>query len=411
MDFFSLYKNPLLLAILWPCMSFLNRCSFISQAKKWLEIEDAARELAAEMRLREHLAEELGEEDADALLKALKGGFRQDDPGEGPERGGEEASTEKPRKFKHLSLMERIVMVTLRSEGNGIRAIARKMNRNQGTVSRELRRLDKKSSLLSEYNPEKANEQYLNLRKNCGRNSVLTKEIIKRVYDLMKVRRMSPEQISNTELKGVASKASIYRGFDREVFPSDAKRYLWRRGKKNRRLSLRRKYRTGKSIHERPAVIDLRTEFGHWEADTIESCRSGTGCVFVLHERKTRFTITCRSLFFDADSMKKFIIRTIRKFPKGTFKSITCDRGKEFAEFLDIEDKTGVNIYFADPHSPNQKGSVEHANGLIRRFFPKGTDFGKINSTILYHKAVSFLMHCQWKSSVGGPLDKPFRVS
>ncbi len=73
------------------------------------------------------------------------------------------------------------------------------------------------------------------------------------------------------------------------------------------------------------------------------------------------------------------------------FKSITCDRGKEFVEFLDIENKTGVNIYFADPHSPNQKGSVEHANGLIRRFFPKGTDFGKINSTILYHKAVSFV--------------------
>lgn len=353
--------------------------------------------MVAEMRLREHLAEELGEEDADDLLKVLKGDFSacsefwQDDPEEAPERDEEAASTEKSKKFKHLSLMERIVMATLRSEGNNIRGIARKMHRDKGTVSRELRKLDDKCSLISYYDPEKAHEKYLNLRKKCGRKSILTEEVIKKVYDLMKKRRMSPEQIANTELKGVASKASIYRGFDREVFPTDAKRYLWRKGKKNRRASSRRKYSTGKSIHERPSVIDLRTEFGHWEADTIESCRSGTGCVFVLHERKTRFTITCRSLFFDANSMKKFIIRTIRKFPKGVFKSITCDRGKEFAEFLDIEDKTGVNIFFADPHSPNQKGSVEHANGLIRRFFPKGTDFGKINSTILYHQAVSFI--------------------
>ena len=89
--------------------------------------------------------------------------------------------------------------------------------------------------------------------------------------------------------------------------------------------------------------------------------------------------------------MKKFIIKTIKRFPKGVFKSITCDRGKEFAEYLEIEEKTGVKVYFADPHSPNQKGSVEHANGLIRRFFPKGTDFGKINSTILYHKTISYI--------------------
>jgi len=202
---------------------------------------------------------------------------------------------------------------------------------------------------------------------------------------------MSPEQTAQTALKGVVSKASIYRGIHRCVFPSDAKRYLWRKGKKSRRSDLRRRYRTGKSIHERPLDVDLRTEFGHWEADTVESSRKGTGCVFVLHERKTRFTVTCRSLFFDAKSMRKFIMKTIGKFPIGTFKSITCDRGKEFSEYIDIEHKTGVSIYFADPHSPNQKGSVEHANGLIRRFFPKGTDFGKINSTILYHKAISFI--------------------
>ena len=397
MDFYEMYYNPSLLASNWHLMGFLARLEFYAFAKKMRELEEIARELLAERQLRERLAEELDEKDADDLLKVLKGDFSacsdfwQDDPEEASEKDEEEASAKKSGKYKHLSLMERIVMVTLRSEGNSISDIGRKMNRNKGTVSRELRRFDDACSLISKYDPEKAHENYLKKRKKCGRKSVLTQEIIKKVYELMKGRRMSPEQIANTELKGVASKATIYRGFDREVFPSDAKRYLWRKGKKNRRLSLRRKYRTGKSIHERPAVIDLRTEFGHWEADTIESCRSGTGCVFVLHERKTRFTITCRSLFFDADSMKKFIIRTIRKFPKGVFKSITCDRGKEFAEFLDIEDKTGVNIYFADPHCPNQKGSVEHANGLIRRFFPKGTDFGKINSTILYHQAVSYI--------------------
>ncbi len=142
------------------------------------------------------------------------------------------------------------------------------------------------------------------LRKHCGRKSVLTQDIIVTIYYLTSKRRFSPEQISNTELKGIVSKASIYRGFDRGLFPSDTKMYLWHKGKKEYKTSKLSKYSAGRSIHDRPLDVLLCLDFGHWEVDTVESCRKGSGCVFVLHERKTRFTKTCRSLFFDANSMK-----------------------------------------------------------------------------------------------------------
>jgi len=397
MDFFKMYLNPELLASAWPFMTFLNKCTFKARAKIWDEISKIGRRIGAEARLKAHLVEELGQEEAEELWKALNDDFSADSPfwqsetREGPNEGEKNASEKKPGKYKHLSLVERAQIIALRDMELGIRKIAARMNRNPSTISRELRRLENKCSLYTRYDPEEAHDRYLKLRKNCGRKSVLTQAVIDTIYYWMSKRRFSPEQIANTELKGVASKASIYRGFDRGVFPSDAKMYLWRKGKKRSKKSKTTKYSTGRSIHDRPLDVLLRLEFGHWEVDTVESCRKGTGCVFVLHERKTRFTITCRSLFFDADSMKKFIIKTIKRFPKSALKSITCDRGKEFAEYLEIEEKTGVKVYFADPHSPNQKGSVEHANGLIRRFFPKGTDFGKINSTILYHKAISYI--------------------
>ena len=397
MDFFSLYKNPVLLAILWPRMSFPTRCRFFSHAKKWREVEETARAFAAELRIVDSLAKEIGRAEAEALWKALNddmsafSAFWQSGAGDGTDSGGEPDTTEKECKYKHLSFAERVQIITLRGLKYGIRKIAKLVGRNPSTVSRELRRFSSACSLVAEYNAENAQKMYESLRRHCGRKSVLTQSVIDKICDLMKKRRLTPEQIAQTDLKGIASKTSIYRGFDRGIFSSEMKKYLWRRGRKRRKSQKIAKYNTGRSIHDRPIDVLLRMEFGHWEVDTVESCRKGTGCVFVLHERKTRFTITCRSLFFDAKSMKKYIIKTIRRFPKGVFKSITCDRGKEFAEYLEIEEKTGVAVYFADPHSPNQKGSVEHANGLIRRFFPKGTDFGKINSTILYHKAISFI--------------------
>lgn len=397
MDFFEMYNNPGLLASKWRQMSFFDRCRLVQRVKRMRELERLAREFEAERRLKAHLAEELGQDEAEELWKALNGGssaggaFWQ--AGRDGSSGGEKSAPAKKQcKYKHLSLLERAQIIALRKAGHGIRQIAEETGRNPGTVSRELRRFEKnKCSLDARYDPEKAHDMYKKFRKHCGRRSVLTQDIIDTIYYWMSKRRFSPEQIANTKLKGIASKASIYRGFDRGVFSSDAKMYLWRKGKKKYKTSKISKYSSGRSIHDRPLDVLLRLDFGHWEVDTVESCRKGTGCVFVLHERKTRFTITCRSLFFDANSMKKFIIKTIRRFPKSAFKSITCDRGKEFAEYIDIEEKTGIKVYSADPHSPNQKGSVEHANGLIRRFFPKGTDFGKINSTILYHQAISYI--------------------
>jgi transposase, IS30 family len=129
-----------------------------------------------------------------------------------------------------------------------------------------------------------------------------------------------------------------------------------------------------KSIHERPLAVQTRRQAGHWEGDLLVGAAQRSALA-TLVERKFRFTVLVpiprnRS----AQTVGDALIAAFAKLPPGLCRTLTWDQGNEMFHHQRIEATTGLQIYFADPHSPWQRGSNENINGLLRQYFPKGTN-------------------------------------
>jgi IS30 family transposase len=169
---------------------------------------------------------------------------------------------------------------------------------------------------------------------------------------------------------------------------SDAKnggtlyKHLRRRRKKRRkqkRYGSGRRFIQGRvGIAERPAIVDSRERFGDWEGDTIEGKKS-SGYIATHVERKSRYLMAAKLVDKKSDSLTMQSIRLFCGIPKKMRQTLTVDNGSEFSRFKELEDKTGLTVYFADPYAAWQRGTNENTNGLLRQYFPKGTDFSKIS--------------------------------
>lgn len=133
------------------------------------------------------------------------------------------------------------------------------------------------------------------------------------------------------------------------------------------------------SIHQRPAEVADRTVPGHWEGDLVIG-KDHKSAIGTLVERGTRHVIITKLKAKDAESVRKAFAKAMSKLPASLTKSLTYDRGKEMAEHKQFTMDTKIQVYFCDPHSPWQRGTNENTNGLVRDFWPKGTDFDKISS-------------------------------
>ncbi|MBU4289292.1 MAG: IS30 family transposase [Proteobacteria bacterium] len=133
------------------------------------------------------------------------------------------------------------------------------------------------------------------------------------------------------------------------------------------------------SISERPEAVETRERFGDWEGDTVEGAK-GSGGIASHVERKSRYLIATKLSDKTANTMTNASIKAFQRIPKKIRKTLTLDNGKEFSQFKQLEKKTGLCVYFADPYSSWQRGSNENTNGLIRQYFPKGTNFRDITS-------------------------------
>jgi IS30 family transposase len=152
------------------------------------------------------------------------------------------------------------------------------------------------------------------------------------------------------------------------------------------------------SIHERPKEVEKRTVPGHWESDLIVG-KNHKSAIGTLVERVTRSTILVPLPAKDAGTVRKEFAKAVKRLPKEMRLSLTHDRGTEMHEHALFTKDTNVQVYFADPHSPWQRGTNENTNGLIRQFFPKGTDFSTVSKKEL--KRVQKLLNERPRKTLG----------
>ncbi|MFC1512730.1 IS30 family transposase [bacterium] len=160
--------------------------------------------------------------------------------------------------------------------------------------------------------------------------------------------------------------------------------YCLRRKHINRRKQNKKRKKTHPiqylvSIDERPAEVNSRKLAGHWEGDLIMGSLNKSA-IGTLVERKTRLTLLVKLIKKDAESVRKAFTRKLMRLPSKLKQSLTYDQGQEMAEHKIFTKETKIKVYFAHPHSPWERGTSENTNGLVRDFFPKGTDFSNVTT-------------------------------
>jgi IS30 family transposase len=126
------------------------------------------------------------------------------------------------------------------------------------------------------------------------------------------------------------------------------------------------------SISERPGTVEDRAVPGHWEGDLL--CGTNSSQIATLVERRTRYVMLVKVPSKDSETVTNALIKNARKLPQELYKSLTWDRGTEMAEHKRFTLATDIKVYFCDPQNPWQRGTNENTNGLLRQYFPKGTD-------------------------------------
>jgi IS30 family transposase len=292
------------------------------------------------------------------------------------------------RTYQHLSPEERAVILLMRSEGKGPRAIGRVLHRDPGTISRELKRytLADKS-----YDARRAGLRAHRLRRKRRRTPKLAPQSA--LFDLVAAGlelAWSPAQIAGLlkvfhphDRTRTVSHETIYTAL--YAMPlgqlrTDLLANL-RQGHKARRPRSQGQDRRGQipdmvSIHVRPPDVEDRLVPGHWEGDLIKGAgnRSAVG---TLVERSSRLVLLVKLDASTAEAALEGFSRAFERIPRGLRQTLTYDQGKEMACHKALGERTGLKIYFADPHSPWQRGSNENTNGLIRQFLPKDIDLSQ----------------------------------
>ena len=258
--------------------------------------------------------------------------------------------------YHHLTIEERSCIRKYYVDGLSYREIARLIGRNVSTISREIRRNCTHMYDIPTYFPHTAQKKYLLRRAYCHRGMFWNQEVIAYIEEKLRA-TWSPEQISCSpcDLK-MPSWRTIYRWIYEKYLVNGNLKVLRRKGKTHGIKETRGKYNKGKSIRKRDRSVYNRQEAGHWEADTVVSgLGKSKACFVTLAERKTRYYIALKLPDKKAATVEEGIVKLLSQFPSQLIKSITCDRGTEFANWANIESRLSCDVYFADPYCAWQK--------------------------------------------------------
>jgi IS30 family transposase len=298
---------------------------------------------------------------------------------------------------RYLDPVERAVIMVAHREKQSVRQIAVLVGRNPSTVSRELRRnrvstgVQSGTRYFKAYDARSA-QLKAETRSSRPQASKLARSPVLHEYVQTRLdQKWSPEQISNTlkvdfpdEEEMRVSHESIYRALfvqargslKREVEAKLRTGRTLRKPRKQASADGRGKNRIADMvlISDRPAEVADRAVPGHWEGDLIVGKDNGSQ-IGTLVERSTRFVMLVHlPASREADVMAAALTGVIKTMPSQMAKTLTWDQGIEMAEHATVKFDTDIDIYFCDPHSPWQRGSNENTNGLLRQYFPKGTD-------------------------------------
>ena len=281
---------------------------------------------------------------------------------------------------------ERDEIAVLKSSGVSNKEIARKLGRHPSTIGREIKR----NSFKGEYYVSiHAQERWKKRKSNAGKRHPLKNKKVFRWVILRLLRGWSPEQISG-RMKLVFPDDPNMRICPETIYAfiySDKykKRRFWEyllRGRKKRRKKGGRSVHKSASIlsrvsiHERPEAIDQNIEFGHFEGDSVEGCAHKTS-VHTEVERLSRMYFVKKVDNMSSNQALKAQLEIFNNIHGDKVKSVTLDNGRENHLHYKLND-IGIKTFFCDPYSSWQKGSNEYHNSLLRRYFPKGTDFSKV---------------------------------
>lgn len=282
--------------------------------------------------------------------------------------------------YTHLSAEERIEFYKLReNQAISLRNIAKEMNRSPSTLSRELQR---NSLELELYLPDIANQKQQERRENSKTAfENISEDTIVEIKRRLK-KYHSPEQIAGRlklEGKERVSHETIYKMIykNHEGLGKYQKYLRQGRGKRKQRKEVKARQggiigRIG--IENRPPIADEKTEIGHWESDTIIG-GNHQGVIVTHVDKASKFLIAGLGKNKTTEEINKVTLKLFSNINTEDCKTMTFDNGKEFSGHAKIAEKLGLLCFFANPYHSWERGLNEHTNGLIRQFFPKGTNF------------------------------------
>ena len=299
---------------------------------------------------------------------------------------------------RYLSIEDRVAIADGLAVRDSLRTIAARIGKNVSTVSREVRR----HSSTGRYLPYQADRAATAARARPKQAKLVTNAVLRAAVEEGLFRKLSPEQISHRLRRDHpddesmrVSHETIYQalyfqargGLKREV--KNALRTGRTRRKPQRKEGERYQRFTDPMvmISDRPAEVDDRAIPGHWEGDLITGELNKTA-IGTLVERSTRYTMLLHLPDgHDAEQVRDALIVAMRAMPAHLRGSLTWDQGAEMARHKQVSMATDMAVYFCDPASPWQRGSNENTNGLLRQYFPKGTDLSVYGPEDLEHVA------------------------
>ena len=288
--------------------------------------------------------------------------------------------------YTHFTEKERYVISHMHMAGFSLRAIGRRLGRDHTSIMREIKRnrpTYADDAVYWYHATQRISDERRYKARSYRRQNY--RPLVEYVEDKLKL-DWPPEVIAGrirtdypSDERMRISHETIYRWIYLDASQGgDLHSHLRRRHPKRRRqkrYGSGRRYIPGRvSIDQRPAIVATRERFGDWEGDTLEGAK-GKGALATHVERKSRYLIAAKLADKKAATMTSQSIASFHKLPRLMRQTLTVDNGKEFSQFKELEARTGLKVYFADPYAAWQRGTNENTNGLLRFYFPKGTDF------------------------------------